>query len=76
MSLMYICNPSLTFAVVPSLLVPLCSPVSAVRKSAVACIKIIKSKLSSVQACPVTALIDVLKDSAEELSADSEQLHR
>ena len=55
---------------------PLCSPVSAVRKSAVACIKIIKSKLSSVQASPVTALIDVLKDSAEELSADSEQLHR
>lgn len=57
-------------------MVPLCSPVSAVRKSAVACIKIIKSKLSSVQACPVTALLDVLKDSAEELSADSEQLHR
>lgn len=57
-------------------MVPLCSPVSAVRKSAVACIKVIKSKLSSVQACPVTALIDVLKDSAEELSADSEQLHR
>lgn len=57
-------------------MVPLCSPVSAVRKSAVACIKIIKSKLSSVQASPVTALIDVLMDSAEELSADSEQLHR
>ncbi|RMX40131.1 hypothetical protein pdam_00002238 [Pocillopora damicornis] len=65
-----------TCSVVPSLMVPLCSPVSAVRKSAVACIKIIKSKLSSVQACPVTALLDVLKDSAEELSADSEQLHR
>lgn len=55
---------------------PLCSPISAVRKSAIACLKILKSQLSSVQACPVTALIDVLIDNAEELSADPEQLHR
>ena len=55
---------------------PLCSPISAVRKSAIACFKILKSQLSSVQACPVTALIDVLIDNAEELSADPEQLHR
>ena len=55
---------------------PLCSPISAVRKSAVSCIKILKSQLPSVQASPVTALIDVLTDSAEELSADPEQLHR
>ena len=54
---------------------PLCSPISAVRKSAIACIKILKSQLSSVQACPVTALLDVLIDNAEELSADPEQLY-
>ena len=46
------------------------------RKSAIGCFKILKSLLSSVQACPVTALIDVLIDNAEELSADPEQLHR
>ena len=57
-------------------MVPLCSPISAVRKSAIGCFKILKSLLSSVQACPVTALIDVLIDNAEELSADPEQLHR
>lgn len=55
---------------------PLCSPISAVRKSVIACFKTLKSQLSSVQACPVTALIDVLIDNAEELSADPEQLHR
>ena len=64
------------FAVVPSLLVPLCSPISAVRKSAIACLKTLKSQLSPVQACPVTALIDALIDNAEEVSADPEQLHR
>ena len=55
---------------------PLCSPISAVRKSAIACLKTLKSQLSSVQACPVTALIDALIDNAEEVSADAEQLHR
>lgn len=55
---------------------PLCSPISAVRKSAVAFLKILKSQLSSVQACPVTGLLDVLIDNAEELSTDPEQLHR
>ena len=69
-------NISLFFSVVPSLLVPLCSPISAVRKSVIACFKTLKSQLSSVQACPVMALIDVLTDNAEELSADPEQLHR
>lgn len=64
------------FAVVPSILVPLCSPISAVRKSAIACLKILKSQLSSIQTCPVSVLIDALIDNAEELSADPEQLHR
>ncbi|XP_078352830.1 HEAT repeat-containing protein 1-like isoform X2 [Oculina patagonica] len=65
-----------TCTVVPSLLVPLCSPISAVRKSAIACLKIVKSQLSSVKTCPVTAVLDALIDNAEELSADPEQLHR
>jgi len=56
--------------------VPLCSPISAVRKSAIACLKILQSQLSSGQAYPVAALLDVLIDNAEELSADPEQLHR
>lgn len=64
------------FAVVPSLLVPLCSPISAVRKSAIACLKFVKSQLSSIRTCPVTVLIDALIDNAEELSTDPEQLHR
>ena len=55
---------------------PLCSLISAVRKSAIACLKTLKSQMSSVQACPVTALIDALIDNAEEVSADPEQLHR
>lgn len=56
---------------------PLCSPISAVRKSAMSCVKTLKAHLSSpAQAGSVTAFIGVLFDNAEELAADPEQLHR
>ena len=60
---------------IPSLIVPLCSPVSSVRKSAVACIKTLNSKLpQGSQAVTITALVRVLTENAEELAADPEQL--
>ena len=63
------------FSVIPSLIVPLCSPVSSVRKSAIACIKTLNSKLpQGSQAVTITALVRVLTENAEELAADSEQL--
>ena len=55
---------------------PLCSPISAVRKSATACVKTLRAHLSPAQASPVTALTAVLADNAVELATDPEQLHR
>ena len=69
--LMWLC-----FLVIPSLLVTLSSPISALRKSAVSCLKSIGKLCSGVQPSPITALVSVLLDSAEELSADPAHLQR
>ena len=62
-------------AVVPSLLVALSSRVSEVRKSAVTCLRNIKLGGDS-QDSPVSSLVKILLESAEDLAADSEQLKR
>ena len=60
---------------IPSLIVPLCNPVSSVRKSAIACVKTLNSKLpQGFQAVTITALVRVLTENAEELATDPEQL--
>ena len=59
---------------IPSLIVPLCSPVSSVRKSAIACIKTLNKLPQGSQAVTITALVRVLTENAEELAADPEQL--
>ncbi|XP_068676688.1 HEAT repeat-containing protein 1-like isoform X1 [Montipora foliosa] len=61
---------------VPSLLVPMVSQVTAVRKSAMAFIMTVKNQMSSIQGGPVDALLSELVDNAEELIADPEQLPR
>ncbi|XP_029184672.2 HEAT repeat-containing protein 1-like isoform X2 [Acropora millepora] len=66
----------ITSIVVPALLVPLVSPVTGVRKSAMTCITSVKTCISSVQGGHIDAVLGALVDNAEELTADPNQLSR
>lgn len=62
--------------VVPSLLVPISSPISVVRELAISCTKTLEAQFSPSQASPFTTLIMLLVDNGEELAADPEYLPR
>ncbi|KAK3716752.1 hypothetical protein QZH41_018234 [Actinostola sp. cb2023] len=65
-------------SVVMSLLVPLCSPVSSLRKDALACLKTLKTGLTTTlrHVYPVGTLVGLLVESSEEIDADHEHLQR
>ena len=69
-------KPIFSNAVVPALLVPLVSPVTGVRKSAMTCITSVKTCISSVQGGHTDAMLGALVGNAEELTADPDQLSR